>query len=327
VKHVSILVPRGAAVVSCIEGSFIMFTKANDFLSERGKTPIFDVQLVGIDARPQVYDRLFTITPEVGLDKARRTDLVVIPAVNGDKTKVIADNRAFLPWILRQHAAGAEVASLCVGAFLLAATGLVTGKKCATHWLAAHDFRAMFPDVHLVSERIITDEGGIYSSGGALSFWNLLLYLVEKYTDRETAVYASKFYEIEIDRDSQSSFLIFSGQRDHKDDSVRKAQLFIEGNYGQKITVDELARRFAVSRRSLERRFKTATGNTVSEYLQRVRVEASKKSLETGRKTVNQVMYEAGYTDTKAFRTVFRRIAGMSPLDYRNRYARMAAPA
>jgi transcriptional regulator GlxA family with amidase domain len=313
--------------VGCIEGSFVLFTKANEFLAERGKTPVFDVQLVGIDAQPQVYDRLFTIAPDAGLDKARKTDLVIIPAVNGDKTKVIADNRAFLPWIKRQHAAGAEVASLCVGAFLLAATGLVTGKKCATHWLAARDFRAMFPDVHLVSERIITAEGGIYSSGGALSFWNLLLYLVEKYTDRETAVYASKFYEIEIDRDSQSCFLIFSGQRDHKDDSVRKAQLFIEGNYGQKITVDELAQRFAVSRRSLERRFKTATGNTVSEYLQRVRVEAAKKSLETGRKTVNQVMFEAGYTDTKAFRTVFRRIAGMSPFDYRNRYARMAAPA
>ncbi|MGA2480972.1 MAG: helix-turn-helix domain-containing protein [Spirochaetia bacterium] len=108
---------------------------------------------------------------------------------------------------------------------------------------------------------------------------------------------------------------------------MRKAQQYIEDNYARKITVDHLALQFAVSRRSLERRFKTATGNTVSEYLQRVRVEAAKKRLETSRKTVNEVMFEVGYTDTKAFRMVFRRVAGMSPFDYRSRYARMAAPA
>jgi transcriptional regulator GlxA family with amidase domain len=207
-----------------------------------------------------------------------------------------------------------------VGAFLLAATGLLKGRKCATHWGAANDFRKLFPEVNLVSDRIITDEGGIYSSGGALSFWNLLLYIVEKYTDRDIAIFASKFYEIEMDRDSQSSFLIFNGQRDHGDAAVKKVQEFIECNYHDKLTVDKLSDMTAVSRRSLERRFKSATGNTVSQYIQRVRIEAAKKSLETSRKNVNEVMYEAGYSDTKAFRTIFSRIAGMSPMDYRHRY-------
>ncbi len=326
-RHVSILVPRGAAALGCIEGSFILFTKTNDFLAARGRQPLFKVQLVGLSRDAQVYDRLFSVRPEVTIERVQKTDLIIIPAVNGDMGEVIGMNKGFLPWIVRQYKGGAEIASLCVGAFLLAATGLMKGKQCATHWLSANDFRRRFPDVKLVSESIITDEGGIYTSGGAHSFWNLLLYLVEKYTDREIAIYASKFYEIEIDRDKQSPFLIFEGQKDHADDAVKKAQELIETGYRERITVDQLCTTLAVGRRSLERRFKQATGNTVSEYIQRVRIEAAKKGLETGRKNVNDVMFEAGYSDTKAFREVFRRFAGMSPLDYRTRYNREAFTA
>ena len=326
-RHVSILVPRGAAALGCIEGSFILFTKTNDFLAARGRQPLFKVQLVGLSGDAQVYDRLFSVRPEVTIERVQKTDLIIIPAVNGDMGEVISMNKGFLPWIVRQYKGGAEIASLCVGAFLLAATGLMKGKQCATHWLSANDFRRRFPDVKLVSESIITDEGGIYTSGGAHSFWNLLLYLVEKYTDREIAIYASKFYEIEIDRDKQSPFLIFKGQKDHADDAVKKAQELIEAGYRERITVDQLCTTLAVGRRSLERRFKQATGNTVSEYIQRVRIEAAKKGLETGRKNVNEVMFEAGYSDTKAFREVFRRFAGMSPLDYRTRYNREAFTA
>lgn len=323
-KHVSILVPRGAVALACVEGAFVLFNKTNDLLASQGKPPLFRVQLVGMDGEPQVYDRLFSVRPEASIADLTRTDLVIIPAVNGERRKVIADNAAFLPWIEAQYRGGAEVASLCVGAFLLAATGLLKGRQCSTHWLAAHEFRRMFPDVLLVSEKVCTDEQGLYTSGGACSFWNLLLYLLEKHAGRETAILASKYYEIEIDRDSQSAFIMFQGQRDHGDEPVKKAQEFIEKNYDQKITVDELADRFAVGRRSLERRFKSATSNTVSEYIQRVKVEAAKKRLESGRKNVNEVMYEVGYSDTKAFRSIFKKITGMSPLDYRNRYNKQA---
>jgi transcriptional regulator GlxA family with amidase domain len=304
-----------------------MFTKANELLAGRGRRPLFDVRLVGLTQEPLVYDRLFSVRPDATIGSVSRTDLVIIPAVNGERREVIEANRAFLPWIVRQYEGGAEVASLCVGAFLLAATGLLRGRKCSTHWLAADDFRRLFPDVTLVSDSIITDEDRIYSSGGALSFWNLLVYLIEKYIDREMAIFASKFYEIEIDRSSQSCFLIFNGQKDHQDDAVRRAQELIEADYRARITVDRLCDRLAVGRRSLERRFKQATGNTVTEYVQRVRIEAAKRSFETTRKTINEVMYEVGYTDAKAFRTVFRRVTGMSPLEYRSRYNRLLLPA
>jgi transcriptional regulator GlxA family with amidase domain len=326
-KHISILVPRGAAALACIEGAYIAFNKVNHFLAGMGKPPRFHVSLVGITKEAQVYDNFFSVQPDLSIPDAHYTDLIIIPAVNGDMNKVIEMNQEFFPWICKQHNAGAEVASLCVGAFLLASTGLMNGKKCATHWLAANDFRKMFPDVDLVSEKIITDENGIYSSGGANSFWNLILYLIEKYTNREMAIQMAKFYEIEIDRDNQSAFIMFKGQRDHQDESVRLAQEFIENNFHEKITVDQLATQFAVGRRSLERRFKKATRNTVSEYIQRVKIEAAKKGFETSRKNISEVMCEVGYSDTKAFRTIFKRTTGLSPVEYRNKYNREAKEA
>jgi transcriptional regulator GlxA family with amidase domain len=323
-KHISILVPRGAAALSCIEGSYIVFTKANDFVVNAGKPPLFNVQLVGLDKEERVYDRLFRVTPDVEIGNVHKTDLIIIPAVNGDMEKVVEDNKDFFPWIVKQHKKGAEVASLCVGAFLLASTGLLDGKKCSTHWLSENIFRKMFPELDLVSDKIITDERGIYTSGGANSFYNLLLYLIEKYIDREMAILMSKYFAIEIDRVSQSSFIMFNGQRDHQDECVKKAQEFIEHNFRDKITVDQLSDMVAVGRRSLERRFKKATCNTLSEYIQRVKVEAAKKSFETSMKNINEIMFDVGYSDTKAFRTIFKKTTGLSPLEYRNKYNKEA---
>jgi transcriptional regulator GlxA family with amidase domain len=169
----------------------------------------------------------------------------------------------------------------------------------------------------------VTEEKGVYTSGGANSYWNLLLHLVEKYTSRELAILASKFFVLDIDRKSQSPFTVFKGQKIHEDEEIKKAQEFIETNYTGKITVDELCSRFSSGRRTFERRFRKATHNSVAEYIQRVRVEAAKKLFEIGRKTVNEVMYDVGYNDVKAFRELFKRIAGMSPIDYRNKYQKI----
>ncbi len=324
-KHISILVPKGAAALSCIDGSYIAFTKTNDFLASTGKPRLFDVQLIGLTKEARIYDRAFSVNPDITIDDIHKTDLIIIPAVNGDMEKVIETNKDFIPWIINQYKNGAEIASLCVGSFLMASTGLLAGKSCSTHWSAANDFRKMFPDVNLVSDQIITDEDGIYSSGGANSFWNLLIYLIEKYTDRQTAVLASKYYAIEIDRHSQSPFTIFKGQKEHDDEPIKKAQEFIENNFQDKITVDELSNMFAMGRRNFERRFKKATNNTIVEYIQRVKIEAAKKSFETSRKNIYEIMFEVGYSDTKAFRTVFKRNTGLSPIEYRNKYNKEAA--
>jgi len=318
-KHISILVPKGA-ILGSLEGTRQVFTQVNDFCRMRGMSPLFKVQLVGLEKETPVSGGYYTIHADKVLSEVKKTDLIIIPALDGDLQIALENNRAFIPWLIKQREAGAEIASLCLGAFLLAATGLLNGHKCATHWMAENAFRAMFPEVELVTERIITDEQGFYSSGGAFSYLNLILYLVEKFAGRELAVLTAKVFAIEIDRENQLSFTIFQGQKSHEDEPIKKAQEFIEQNYQEKITVDQLASMFALGRRNLERRFKKATANTVVEYIQRVKMEAAKKGLETSRKSVNELMYEVGYTDTKAFRTVFKKVTGISPIEYKSRY-------
>lgn len=322
-KHISVLVPKGDVVVGSIEGPYKLFTHVNEFLQRDGKQPGFIIELVGQERETLLDNGIYKLNTHRTLRESFKTDLIIIPAVHGDQRKVIRDNQDMIQWITGHYKRGAEVASLCVGAFILASTGLLEGKRCATHWLMANDFRRMFPEINLVAEKVITDEHGIYTSGGAYSFLNLILYLVEKYVGREMAVLCAKVFEIEVDRKSQSPFTIFSGQKDHEDVPVRKAQEFIEQNFQQKITVDQLASMLALSRRNLERRFKRATSNTTVEYIQRVKIEAAKMSLESSRENINEVMYKVGYTDSKAFRVTFKKITGLSPVQYRSKYSRL----
>lgn len=318
-KHISILVPKGA-ILGSLEGSRQLLTQVNDFLRMRGDDPLFTIQLVGLSRETPLSGGKFTANADVLLNEVSNTDLVIIPAIDGEMNEALETNKAFIPWIIEQHHKGAEIASLCLGAFLLASTGLLNGKKCATHWMAANNFRKMFPEVNLVTEKIITDEQGIYSSGGAFSYQNLILYLIGKYAGKDIAVLAAKVFAIEIERESQLSFVMFQGQKDHEDEEIRQAQDFIEKNYQEKISVEQLIALVPLGRRNFERRFKKATSNTVVEYIQRVKMEAAKKGLETSRKSVNELMYDVGYSDTKAFRTVFRKVTGLSPVAYRNKY-------
>jgi transcriptional regulator GlxA family with amidase domain len=322
-KSVIILVPE-TAVVEAVADPRYMFTAVNEFLKSRNLAPLFNVRLVGLTPEVKLMDGLFTIHTDGVLKNANKADLIIVPAISGVLEQAIERNKVFYPWIIQQYKNGAEVASLCLGAFLLASTGLLNGKTCSTHWLFANEFRTMFPEVDLVDAKVVTEQNGLYTSGGANSYWNLLLHLVEKYTNREMAILASKFFVLDIDRATQSPFTIFKGQKIHEDGEIKKAQEHIETNFADKITVDELADSFGIGRRTFERRFKKATNNSVVEYMQRVKVEAAKKELETGRKTVSEVMYEVGYTDTKAFREVFKKITGLSPVDYRNKYSKVA---
>ncbi len=322
-KKISILVPE-SAVLASVNDPRLVFTTANQFLQADGKPPAFQVQLVGLTREVKLHDHVFTVHTDATIEEVGHTDVVFVPALAGDMMQALNENQGLLPWIVKQYESGAEVISLCVGAFLLASTGLLNGRRCSTHWVAANDFRNMFPDVELVDDKIITEDQGLYSSGGATSYWNLLLHLIEKFTDRHMAIKISKYFAIDIDRDSQASFMIFNGQKDHEDDAVKKAQEFIEKNFEEKITLDLLADMFAIGRRSLERRFKKATNNTVMEYIQRVKMEAAKKRLETSRKNINEVMYDVGYTDNKAFRSTFKKVTGLSPIAYKNKYNRSA---
>jgi transcriptional regulator GlxA family with amidase domain len=320
-KHLSIIVPKGKGNnLSSIVGAYKLFMRANAYWKQSGKRELFKIELVGLSKKIEFYDGLFTVKPSSTIASIKRTNLIIIPSLNHNYQNAVKENQLFIDWIAKQYKNGAEVASICTGAFLLASSGLLNGRSCSTHWSAADNFREMFPEVHLQTDRLITDEKGIYTNGGAYSFLQLIIYLIEKYYDRQTAIYCAKVFQIDFDRNSQSEFSIFNGYKNHSDAIVQNAQTFLEKNYQDKISIEFLSSKFNIGRRNFDRRFIKATGITPLDYLQRVKVEVAKKTFENKNKTVNEVMYDVGYNDTKAFREVFGRVTGLSPLEYKSKY-------
>jgi transcriptional regulator GlxA family with amidase domain len=319
VKQVTIIVPKGNINLSSITGTFEILSRANEYWRKMGNKPVMEIRIAGLVRELNWGVGFFSVHP-ADIREIKKTDLLIIPSVSYAYHEVIKDNEELIDWIREQYKNGAEIASICTGAFLLAATGLLDGKTCSTHWNAANDFRKLFPNIKLQTDKLIVVEPGIYTNGGAYSFLNLVLFLVEKYFDRQTAILCSKVFQIDMDRTSQSPFFIFQAQKNHGDELIGEAQSFIEENLSGKISFEVLSSKLAISRRNFDRRFIKATGNTPVEYLQRVKVEVAKRTLEKGRRSVFEVMNEVGYSDDKAFREVFKKITGLSPLDYRMKF-------
>jgi transcriptional regulator GlxA family with amidase domain len=324
--QVSVFVPE-YGVIEAITPPFRSFNTANEFLTAFGKKPVFEVEYVGLSQYVPANNGEYTIKTNRLLKDLDFTDLLIIPPTFGDTQQGVLANAEAIPYFKQLYNNGASLASLCIGAFLLAETGLLDGKKCSTHWANIEEFREKYPKVTVEDGAIITEHDNIYSSGGASSLWNLILYLIEKFSDRETAVLISKYFALDIGRNSQSQFAIFRGQRAHEDTEIQTVQDYIEANYESRITIETLANLIGTSRRTFERRFKAATNNTPIEYTQRVRMEAAKKFFEASRKNVSEIMFDVGYSDTKAFRDIFKKNTGLTPIEYKNRFAKIAFEA
>jgi len=325
-KQVVILIPNGAVNLSSVHGTYEILSRANELWMLNGRKSLIEIRIASYEKEVSLNNGYFTITPN-NIRDLKKTDLVIIPSISHEYDKIVKYNKELISWIKETYKSGAEVASICTGAFLLASTGLLDGKTCSTHWNAEKEFKKMFPSITVHIDKLITAERGIYTNGGAFSFLNMVLFLVEKYFDRPTAIMCSKIFQIDIERTSQSAFFVFQAQKNHGDEIVTRAQTYIEENLSEKISFEELSEKLATSRRNFDRRFIKATGNTPVEYLQRVRVEVAKRTLEEGRKSIFDIMKEVGYSDDKAFRDVFKKITGVSPYEYREKYLNKVALA
>jgi transcriptional regulator GlxA family with amidase domain len=323
-KRITLVIPEGYSnltTMACLVGSYEILSIASDIWQARGNKQLFTVSVAGVSDKQEIANGMFSMKPDILIKDLAYSDVIIVPSINKTKIDFITENRELLDWIAHQYKKGAEIASMCTGAFILAASGILEGKTCSTHWSLAETFRAKYPEINLMEDKLITDENGVYTNGGAYSFLNLLLYLIEKFYDRQLALQCAKIFQIDISRQAQSEFIIFSNQKIHNDNVIKEAQEFIENNVSEKLSVDSICETFSVARRNFDRRFLKATGNTPLEYIQRVKIEAAKRNLELSRKTINEIMYEVGYSDTKAFREVFRKFTGLSPNNYKRKYS------
>lgn len=306
-----------------------VFTSVNRFSAEEGRTPIFTIRQFQIGENGIELVSPLLESPVEDPDNplngtllpSNKTDFVLIPAFRyADMARTLEQNKPWIPWLRSHYNKGAGIASFCTGAFLLAATGLLSGKCATTHLMYMDAFRKRFPEVNIREDAVVTDDSGTYTSGGATSSFHLMLYLIEKYCNREMSLRIARMFAIDPDRVSQSYFGEFKPVINRQDSLVRDLQKLIEKRYNEDISISDLADTLPASRRTLYRRFKEATGLTPFKYLQKIRIEAAKRLLEQTHQNVSEVMYNCGYSDPKSFRNLFRDNVGLTPGHYRKKY-------
>ena len=295
-----------------------VFETVNKFARADGQEDPFRISLLRV--HEEASTPLFGY-PSRYVGDSSDVDLVLIPSFSTeDVAATLRSNSAFVPWLLTMYHNNAAIATFCTGAFLLAATGLLNGKIATTHVDASTAFAQAFPEVKLLADKTVTQDGRLYTSGGATSTFHLLLHLVHHYCSREMAIKIAKIFAIDMDRETQAYFSTFQPSRNHNDELVATAQEKIESSYHDTGTIEEMIRDIPASRRNMVRRFKQVTGITPIEYLQRTRIEAAKKMLLQTSLQMTEVIYNTGYNDPKAFRKVFRKSVGMTPSEYREKF-------
>ena len=249
-----------------------------------------------------------------------RPDIILVPGPEKDIVKRLPEFKKLADWLEFQYHQGAIIGGSCTGNFILALTGLLKNKTATTHWQAANCFRKLFPDIILKEDKIIIDHGNIVMSGGTLSFQNLMLYLVDKFQGREASIALSKFMVVDIPKDSQSSFAVFKGYKQHKDNQILEIQHIIEADPQKKWDIKQLSELSSLSIRQFNRRFKYATGIGPAEYVRMMKIEFARHYLEQTQLSFSEIAFKSGYEDIQSFRKQFQKHIGISPLKYRKKY-------
>jgi len=324
-KRVTILA-LDHAVTSSVMGTMDIFCQVGvtyNLVTGIAPEPRFVVEIVSLDGRPVVGFNQTRIDPHRSTAEVEETDLIVIGSFLEFET--LSTCRAGIPWLRQHFERGATIASICSGAFFLAETGLLDGKRAATHWGLADEFRRRYPRVRLDPDLVVADEGRLLSSGACSSYIDLAVYLIERYCGSTVALQASKAMLHDFSRVSQIPYYVYLPRRDHGDDQILSIQALMEQDFARDFDLDLIARDNGMSRRTFERRFKSATGDTPLVYVQRIRVEAAKQLLESGRRTCDEVAYRVGYEDSGFFRRLFVKYTGLRPSDYQTKFRRMAS--
>jgi len=282
--------------------------------------PRFRVTTASVDGHAVRCDGSLDIHPDLAINAVRRADLIFIPTTGLSLEDVVERNAPVIPWMRRWQRRGAAIASVCSGVGLIAASGMLDGKRATTHWALAERFREMYPRVKWMPELMVTEDRGFYCGGGVLAALDLSLFLVEKFCGHEVAMQTAKALLIETPRAWQAGFAIVPLKTEHNDESISSAQEWLHENFQKTFSLDVPAQRVGMSLRNFVRRFKQATGDSPLMYLQKLRIAAAKRLLENDHRSIQQVSVGVGYQDVAFFRNLFQRHTGVSPSAYRQRF-------
>jgi transcriptional regulator GlxA family with amidase domain len=286
--------------------------------------PRFRVRTASIDGGSVTSPCSLSLTPEFAIRDIKRTDIIILPACGLDMQDRIARNAPLLPWLRKWHSCGAYIAGICTGVAFLAECGLLDGRQATTHWGVADILRERYPKVLWRPEQFVTEDGRIFCSGGVFASIDLSLYLVEKFCGHEIALQCAKSLLVSMPRGQQSGYSVLPLSPPHSDDKIRQTEKYLQKHYDSDVSIDSLAGRVGMGPRNFIRRFKAATGRVPGAYIQMLRVSVAKELLEHGATSIQNVCSKTGYEDVAFFRSLFKRHTGMTPAEYRSRFAQMS---
>lgn len=321
-KHVTVLF-LDATFSSTATGPMEVFRHAGTLWNNfTGVKPIchFHVTTASVGGHAVCCDGPIYIQPAAAITDIRKTDLIFIPSTGLSIDDVVERNAPVVPWLRRWHKRGTAIASVCSGVGLVAAAGLLDGKRATTHWSLAERFREKYPKVRWMPELMVTEDRGLYCGGGVNASLDLSLYLVQRFCGHDVAMQIAKALLIEMPRAWQAGFAIMPAKTEHSDEAISNAQEWLHENFHKSFPIEAPAEHVGMSVRNFVRRFKQATGDSPLIYLQKLRIAAAKRLLEDDHRGMQEISDAVGYQDVAFFREVFQRHTGDSPSVYRQRF-------
>lgn len=293
---------------------------ANGMAMRNGGSPVFSTSVATPTGADVIGFGGAPIRADAALSGLGNVDAVVLPPVLDGLDESIATQQHLITWLKERADDGVVLASVCTGAYFLAEAGLLDGRRATTYPGRATSFRRRYPNVTLDTDFRVIDEGQVITSGATTSYLDLALHLVERHAGHAVSVVTAKVLAVDKNRLTQRPYFLFADQREHGDETIRAVQDWIDERHREEMDIGQLATRFAMSVRTLNRRFRLATGEAPVSYLHRVRIESAKRLLDENTLNIDEITGAVGYSDARSFARLFRRQTGMSPGEYRRRF-------
>jgi len=301
------------SIANLNHGEFIKKVRGNS------KTPPFEIDIISGNGKPVISSSEHPILAKKSISLKTIYDLVYVPGFLFDADAVLTNEKKTILWLKNQHKKGAIITAACNGNYLVAESGLLNNRKATTHWNVANDFKNRYQSVTLEPEKILIDEGSVISAAGLTAYLNLAIYLVYRFASPQLAAFCSKIFLVDSGRRMQTPYEIFTPHK-HGDSLILQVQEWLAKNITESITLESIASKSHLGRRTLLRRFKFATGDTPMIYLQKLRIEKAKTLLQTTNLTFNEITWKVGYENASSFQKLFKTETGLSPKEYRSKF-------
>lgn len=292
-----------------------------NFYQGQQLSPKFRVRLATRKGAPIRCLNNMTLHAHCSFEEMGDVDVLMVPSIGGEVATALKRNPDLIAVLQDYAARGTQISSNCTGAFFLAEAGILNGRKATTHWALVEQFRRDYPQVRLVPDQLVTTDGQVFCSGGGSAWFDLGLYLIELYIDHDTAIESAKAMVLDSGRrQTQQNHFAVRSNKYHQDETVKAVQEWIDAHAAEGFSLDWLAQQFAMSSRTMIRRFQAATGESPLAYLQAVRIALAKARLESSTVSIAEITRQVGYDDVSSFSRLFKRQVGLSPTEYRMRF-------